>query len=145
MNYFDNIKEIWEAVSIYEGPEVYLRNLKPFPKKLVHVFAVHWLESEVCNGGFHQFFSNSTGIVAPEALQGLHAIGEEDLFTLANEAVSQLGKPFPRDRDERNEKLDLLAKKGDKRKDWDPFYHLDSKWYVAHKSLTESIEKYLKA
>jgi hypothetical protein len=40
------------------------------------VFGLIWeLESEVNNGGFHQYFWNSTGVLAPDVVDALHAVG----------------------------------------------------------------------
>jgi hypothetical protein len=41
-------------------------------------FAVCLLEGEVYNGGFHQYFNNSSGSYYADALRGLEEIGAED-------------------------------------------------------------------
>ncbi|WP_369973953.1 DUF4375 domain-containing protein [Polaromonas sp. SP1] len=48
-----------------------------------HLFAVHWCQSEICNGGFMQFFANSTGVLAPEvAFLQCKVVSVYGLFTL---------------------------------------------------------------
>lgn len=61
--------------SWYEGPEEFVRQFRRVRPEVGHLYAAHWCQSEVRNGGFHQFFSNTTGLLAPEALEGFRAIG----------------------------------------------------------------------
>ena len=69
-DYFDLIEPIWEQVSIYDGEAVFLRQFGAIAERQKHVLAAHWCQSEVCNGGFLQFFHNSTGVLCPEAVTG---------------------------------------------------------------------------
>ena len=39
------------------------------------LYVIHMIEAELYNGGFHQFYSNSTGDLADEAAAALHRIG----------------------------------------------------------------------
>src|SRR5215204_4513255 len=61
-----------------DGPQEFIRQFQVTPIKASHLYAAHWCQSEVCNGGFHQFFYNTTGILAPESLNGFEAIGLRD-------------------------------------------------------------------
>ncbi len=45
------------------------------------------LESEVLNGGFHQFFTNSSGRHSDEALEYLRMIGAEEYVDVVAEAI----------------------------------------------------------
>lgn len=49
---------------------------------------LHLLESEVNNGGFHQFFLNSSGELVPETLEALTAIGANATRRLLEQAVA---------------------------------------------------------
>jgi hypothetical protein len=49
---------------------------------------MHKLEAEVNNGGFHQFFLNSSGELVPETLQALSAIGATGTKHLLERAVA---------------------------------------------------------
>ncbi|WP_164468170.1 DMP19 family protein [Caulobacter vibrioides] len=49
---------------------MFLAGFSAVPTPSKHLLATHWLQSEVHNGGFSQFFSNSTGVLAPEAVAG---------------------------------------------------------------------------
>jgi len=66
--YWRLIKPFSRELSIYDGPEVFLYQFRQLPPEVGHLLAAHRCQSEVRNGGFHQFFSNSTGVLAPEAL-----------------------------------------------------------------------------
>ncbi len=59
---------------------------------------IHMLEPEVNNGGFDQFFSNSSGMVARETIQALSAIGAEKTRSLLERAI-QIAYPkgYPAD------------------------------------------------
>ena len=67
---------IWDAINIYDGPEVFLTTLNHVSREAGLLFAAYFCQTEVCNGGFHQFFFNSTGVLAPEAVDGFTAIGQ---------------------------------------------------------------------
>ncbi|WP_164512740.1 DMP19 family protein [Caulobacter vibrioides] len=106
--YWALVDPYWDAVSIYDGPEVFLAGFSAVPTPSKHLLATHWLQSEVHNGGFSQFFSNSTGVLAPEAVAGFRAIGMPRSADLVEEAMAWLGPSYPRDRDERNDALDAF-------------------------------------
>jgi hypothetical protein len=95
------------------------------------LFAVLWCDPEVCNGGFHQFFSNPTGILAPEAAAGFRAVGLHECAELLDLAIRQFGEPYPRDQSARDNRLQALERPGEERRDWDPFYELDDLYYAA--------------
>ena len=46
-------------------------------------------------GGLWQYFFNSTGTSAPEAVDGFMAIGMPNVSAVIQEAISKLGTPFP--------------------------------------------------
>ena len=92
-----------EQFNFYDGRQEWLRSIKDVPVRAVHLFAVHWLHSEVCNGGFWQYFHNSTGTSAPEAVDGFAAIGMPEVSTLIANAMRKLGEPYPGEKEERVE------------------------------------------
>jgi len=57
------------------------------------VVAVEALQREVNNGGFHQFFTNSSYEFAPVIVEALERIGADDAAELAREAVAALRLP----------------------------------------------------
>jgi len=56
------------------------------------VFGLVWeLESEVNNGGFHQYFWNSTGALAPYVVGALKAVGAVAAASIAQQALALVG------------------------------------------------------
>src|SRR4030095_12655996 len=74
-DYFAVIEPVFWSVSIYHGPDRYEKDLAQFSNEQRFVLACHWYCSEVNNGGHHQFYWNSTGIVWRDALNGFRTIG----------------------------------------------------------------------
>ncbi|MBE6925847.1 MAG: DUF4375 domain-containing protein [Ruminococcaceae bacterium] len=66
------------------------------------------LEMEVNNGGFSQFFYNSSGNFSNELVGAFTAIGANATAAICQKAISALGCDIPVDRDEREEMLDEL-------------------------------------
>ena len=64
------------------------RNLSP-PER---VFLLVWeLESEVNNGGFHQYFHNRSGALALDVVDALKAIGAEATADIVQRALNAVG------------------------------------------------------
>ncbi len=59
------------------------------------------LEMEVNNGGFEQYFDNSSGDHVPETVGALRAIGADWAAELLEKALAPFGDSYPADRDER--------------------------------------------
>lgn len=66
------------------------------------------LEMEVNNGGFYQFFYNSSGDFANELVSAFTAIGATATAAICQKAIAAFGREIPVDRDEREEMLDEL-------------------------------------
>lgn len=105
--YWDLIEPVWEEISIYDGPEPYLAGIRSVPRHVGLLFAAHWTYVEVGNGGFSQYFANSTGIVAPEAIEAFEEIGQPRVAEILRRAVAHFGPTFPRNRAERVAKMDV--------------------------------------
>lgn len=90
-DYFDVIEPVWDAVSIYDGPDQYKADLASFSDSQRFLVACHWCTSEVNNGGLYQFYSNSTGIVWADALEGFRAVGLLELADIIEESAKRLG------------------------------------------------------
>jgi len=98
-------------------------------------FAVGCLEGEIYNGGFHQYFFNSSASYYGYAEEGLTAIGASQTRQLLNEAKNILfpSQPVPAAIGERRQKLqELIGSEQDGTKlsqrlsDLDTRYYLDS-------------------
>jgi hypothetical protein len=64
----DPLAGIWDDMPATDSVEeklLWFHRLEPFQQV---IYSTHYLSAEVYNGGFHQYFHNSTGINAPEAL-----------------------------------------------------------------------------
>ena len=70
---------------------------------------VYWLESEINNGGFEQFFANSSGDYALDTPAALDEIGVPHTARLVKRAIDIFpgGLP-PRDMQQRIEKMNLI-------------------------------------
>ncbi len=79
-------------------PMFFLETFNKIPLKAGLLYAAYFCQVEVCNGGFNQFFSNSTGVLAPEAVRGLRAIQQNQIADLVEKAMSSFGNEYPRDR-----------------------------------------------
>ena len=66
------------------------------------------LEMEVNNGGFSQFFCNSSGNFSNELVSAFTAIGANVTATICQKAISAFGRDIPVDSDEREKMLDEL-------------------------------------
>lgn len=66
------------------------------------------LEMEVNNGGFSQFFYNSSGDFSNELVDAFTAIGANTTAAICQKAIDAFGCDIPVDRDEREEMLDEL-------------------------------------
>lgn len=108
--YWKVVEPFWDLINIYDGPEVFQSTYDSAPRISGLIFAAHFCQSEVCNGGFGQFFSNSTGVLAPEAVEGFRQIGQPRVAAVVESAMELLGPAYPRDRDDREERLPHLPK-----------------------------------
>ncbi len=99
-SYWEVVEPIWNGISI-DSPEKFLKSLRRVPRPALLLYASHFCLSEVHNGGFLQFFWNSTGVLGPEAAEGFQAIGMERLAGVVSAANVLLGDPYPRDRNDR--------------------------------------------
>ena len=100
--YYPRIYEpYYDDFNFYDGRDNWLKSIEKIPQKAVYLFAVHWLHLEVYNGGFWQYFFNSTSTSMPEAVAGFSAIGMPKVAEVIQEAALKVGDPFPFDRDER--------------------------------------------
>lgn len=109
-DYWDKVEPFWEAIDIYEGPDVFRQTFSTAPKEVGLLFAAHFCQSEVCNGGLDQFFWNSTGVLAPEAVEGFREIGQIQIANLLEAAMNLVASPYPRDREERQALLSQVPK-----------------------------------
>lgn len=100
------IDPIWFGLNTPYEPDPRLAELTPGQRAL---YALRWTEAEVGNGGFDQYFTNSTGYLLPEAQEGARTLGSLEWATLLDEARDIFGTDYPRDREERTARLEALG------------------------------------
>jgi hypothetical protein len=92
------------------------------------------LDGEVFNGGFHQYFSNSSGKHAHSTLAALHDLGALRAAGLLQRAVDTFpNKRVPADRKERNDQLD--------RTDCETLEALNAEYYALEKDDGEDLSE----
>ncbi len=127
MGWWDPLETVWYEQPSSEEPAVFLRWFDSLSETQKVLFPTHWVCSEVYNGGFYQYFTNGTGLHAPEAIDGFRKLGLDDIAEIVRQAVSVFDEPFPRERGIREDFLDEMQ--GD-----DPFHQLDALFYETIKS-----------
>lgn len=70
------------------------------------------LQAEIMNGGFDQYFFNSSGDHWEEAILACEKIGAINTAELLRKAVQAYGCELPKDRDEREEAIESQANEG---------------------------------
>lgn len=127
MDYWSLIEPFWLPLnrSWDDGPEAFVRLFGSVPPAIGHLYAAHWCQSEVCNGGLDQFFGNTTGLLAPEALDGFRAMGATIWAAILAEGMEYFGTPYPRNRAKRAEFLRAKHATGDR----NPFDRLDQRFF----------------
>jgi hypothetical protein len=118
------IEPVWWTGNIYDGVEAYNRSLSQFSRPQRHVFAIMWYRSEVDNGGHDQFFSNSTGIVWQDALNGFRSMNADDFAAVLESAASRFPDMPSFDRETRQQQMAGLT--NDFAEEDDRFYDLDN-------------------
>src|ERR1700733_12120442 len=106
-NYWSVLDPVWDKINI-DTPETFTQTFGDVSRSVGLLYAAHFCQSEVCNGGFTQFFWNSTGVLAPEAVDGFIAIRQAKVASVVQRAMKMLGEPFHRDRSGRWRALETL-------------------------------------
>lgn len=124
--YRNPLYTIWNEQPISDDPAVFLDWFHGLTEVQQILFPTQWLCAEVYNGGFRQYFSNSTGLHAPEAIQGFRRLGLEDIAILVETAVAIFGDSFPRVREVRE---NFLESRSSETTEWNPFMAIDDEFY----------------
>ena len=91
------------------------------------------LEREINNGGFNQFYWNSSGNYANETIDALIKIGANKTAEIVKKANSEFKNGVvPKDRTKRQNELELIENKAEE--NWS---NLDSEFYQYNEDLTE--------
>lgn len=106
--YWSVLDPICDAIEL-DTPQSFELTLRNVPENVGLLLAAHFCQSEVCNGGFSQFFWNSSGVLAPEAARGFLLIGQPQVSSTIQRAMALVGSPFERDRTARQSILSNLS------------------------------------
>ncbi len=133
---YEIIDPVWWTANIYAGELEYLKSLALFSREQRLIFAVIWYAAEVNNGGHHQFYFNSTGIVWKDAITGFEDLGISEGSEIIAESASRLGGQPSLDHATRRQQLDHYQP---------DFSDLDTQFYDLEKgiSLDEVMQYYI--
>jgi hypothetical protein len=127
VDYWQIIEPIWYDEELNsDEPSIFLKRFSELSEPQKVLFPVHWLNAEVCNGGFHQFFTNPTGILAPEAVFGFRRIELNDFANLIEKTMLFFGNNYLREREKREELLILFDEENEEF--WNPFVEADEEF-----------------
>ena len=112
-----------QCISIYDGPEDFLREYAAASPVHQTIFAACWFQGEFLNGGLTQFFGNRTGVLAPEAVEACKVLNMPLLAAKLQEAMNWFGPAYPREREAREARLEEFAETYGQ--DQEPFDALD--------------------
>jgi hypothetical protein len=126
-HYWKLIDSVLERISFDTSSDNFLTQLNELSESEQNLFAAHCCYSEVVNGGFFQFFINSSGILAPESIKGFQAIELSTCSEIIQKAVLFFGSNFSREVEKRCKILDSFIDKNTK--EWNPFEKFDEEFY----------------
>lgn len=130
---------ILEPINIAKGEDDEKTLAKRFSPGQKALYFIWYLDAEVTNGGFIQFYWNGYRKYLPPIIDGLKLINDTSMFELVNKADQEylINK----------KKFDLHKQKGN----WEPLYEelkkfdeLDSVYYAVHDKTMALIEKYVR-
>jgi hypothetical protein len=129
-----NLIEAFEAACTRHW-DVAFANLSEVDRVLVSIWA---LEGDVNNGGFHQYYFNSSGDTAFHAPIALRLIGAHAAADIVEEANLRFGPDGPpASRDRRDDALSALST--------DLWDDLDLRFYAYPDDIAALLERYLEA
>jgi hypothetical protein len=101
---YSGTAEAWQllsniaAILMYKEEASGLQSLLDYER---HIYAIHGMLQEVNNGGFDQFFSNSSGLLAYDLVPALKLIGSKEFLPIAEDALKRFGSPSSLSEDDR--------------------------------------------
>lgn len=88
------------------------KGLAAFTRGERFVYAIEGMVREVNNGGWNQFFFNSSGALAFDLVPALEAAGSKENLSIARRAVELFGKPASLGDEDRYKQLVKVTKDG---------------------------------
>ncbi len=102
------VQHVWSAVANGDDGAARRRGLSLATAGQRAVYAVMFSSSEICSGGFRQYFWNPTGALAREAVQGFRLIGLLSHADLVLRVLTEHPELDTEDRSARIAALDAL-------------------------------------
>jgi hypothetical protein len=115
------------------------KGLESFSKAERFVYAVQGMSREVNNGGWNQFFFNSSGQLAFDLVPALEAMGSKENLSIARRAVKRFGKPASLSDDDRSKHLAKITKDGEE----NPWEELEDEFYENPEDLDTMTLSYI--
>lgn len=131
-DYWLLVEPVWDSLVQWDEISGFQSTFASTDLSARTLFAAHWLYTEVCNGGFHQFYWNSTGVLAPEAADAYSAMGMPRTAEVIRRSIAWFRTPYPRDRGSRIEQLDRYAETHPESES--PFAPMDDEFYQVAES-----------
>jgi hypothetical protein len=104
----------------------------------LYYLTLYWLDAEVNNGGFSQYFFNSSGDLGLHAVDAARAVGAPEVASIVQKANALFGKKGPDpDRDTRMDQLSKIDPKA--------LEELDNKYYKCSERLSELLPRFVAA
>lgn len=139
-NYWELVEPIADEFCGLDGAE-----FEPFYASLPdggkQLCVMHYTDAEIANGGFAQYFHNTTGVFAPEAVVAFNLIGESQLATIVQEAIEVFGNPFPRTQILRQKLVEHRAEALDVEL-YESFEQWDDRYFANRDTLEESMSRF---
>jgi hypothetical protein len=124
---------LWKKTEPYDDFE----NLNEAEKTFLYI---GMLEAEINNGGFDQYFFNSSGDYANEALEALKKIGAFKTAKIVEEAYRYFPEnPMPKDNEKRRELLENINEQTSEK-----WTQLEDKFYLYEENLGGLVLAYVR-
>ena len=115
--------------------------LNTLPDGFRAVYATWWVEAEVNNGGFNQYFWNSAGAFAHDAVDGFDLIGAPALARLTERAIAIRAKDEARMAAfEQRDTIEAFSESYE----GNPLNELDDEFYKLEHDLSQTRQRFIR-
>ena len=115
------------------------KGLASFTRGERFVYAIEGMVREVNNGGWNQFFFNSSGALAFDLVPALEAVGSKKNLSIAERALKIFGKPASFGEDERSKQLAKVTRDGEN----NPWEALEGEFYQNPEDLDAMLVEFI--
>ena len=118
--------------------------LSVLPKEMLYICACNFGMTDIENGGLHQFFTNDTGVFAPEMVEGFRLMDMPECAGVMERAIGVFKGEYSRSQEARQTVVEKLVKDaGDWKKVFDA---LDEELWKSkdYKNFSKKADQFLK-